>query len=75
MYIFKRGTKQYKPNQVAAVQAVPVDQEALLTPLPLVHLALLGDLVVFEALPVLEVLVNQEGQVHLMQISISIPFS
>jgi hypothetical protein len=55
MYIFKRGTKQYKPNQVAAVQAVPVVQEALLTPLPLVHLALLGDLVVFEALPVLEV--------------------
>jgi hypothetical protein len=52
-----------------------VVQEALLTPLPLVHLALLGDLVVFEALPVLEVLVDQEGQVHLMQISISIPFS
>lgn len=72
MYIFKRGTKQYKPNQVAAVQAVPVVQEALLTPLPLIHLALLEDLMIFEALLVLEVLVDQESQVHLMQISISI---
>ena len=42
---------------------------------PLIRLALLEDFVIFEALPVLKVLVDQEGQVHLMQISISILFS